>query len=263
MQSKGRVGVVSLGWLGESLASFLLTHGYSVWGTTRTSEKAEKIKKTGIDAMLWESSSPISASIQKEIEASDILILNLPPSVFSDISYASGLSSFAQHLSHEGKLMVTSSTGVYPNHLEDAREDYRFKPEESNDLLEAEKVLKQQVNNRLCIVRLAGLIGEDRNPVHYLAKKEINDNPNKKVNLIHRKDILKIMLKIIEDNHFGEVINVCHPDHPTRKEYYSKVAQQFKIGPIHFTDDSDVSQQKIVNCRKLQEELNYTQFEML
>lgn len=263
MSEINRIGIIGLGWLGESLADFLLENNFSIWGTVRSLEKAERIQKKGIDVSLWESIAPISKEVQVELAKLDLLILNLPPNACSDISYGACLSSFLQYTQSNTKVIFTSSTSVYPNNLADAKEDYKHKPEEANKVLEAESVLSQQLGLRLCILRLAGLIGEDRHPVFHLAKKTINDAPNKKVNLIHRRDILKILLIVIQEDHFGEIFNVCHPDHPTRKLYYSKMTQEYNLPDIQFIESSDIPTNKIVNCRKLQEVLNFKQFEKL
>lgn len=258
-----RIGIIGLGWLGESLGDFLLSKGFSVWGTVRTSDKAERIRKKGIDVVQWESSSEISEALQREISKSDVLVLNLPPSVFSGVNYATGLCSFLPFLSSHARVLHTSSTGVYPEHLQDAIETYVFQTEDSNHLLEAENALQEKLSDRLCRLRLAGLIGEDRNPVNYLAKTEVNSDPDKPINLIHRKDILRIVLQIIKNDQFGEVFNVCHPDHPSRKDYYTKKAQQFNLGEIRFENQGERQAYKIVNCCKLRQELNYNQFEAL
>ncbi len=262
-EKKEKIGIIGLGWLGEKLASELQDLTYSVWGTVRGEDKAKRLALAGIHAITWQSGNPLEEDLKEALSDSDFLVLNIPPSAFKDISYAAGLASFLQYISSETKVIFTSSTGVYPNNLEDATEDYSFKPEESNALLEAENVLIQQLGNRLCILRLAGLIGEDRNPVFYLAKKEINQDPDKRVNLIHRKDIIHVIQQVLGEGHFGEIFNVCNPDHPTRKKYYNKMAQLFNLPSIQFTHSENNSINKIVNCSKLQVTFSYEKFENL
>ena len=62
----------------------------------------------------------------------------------------------------------------------------------------AENALKSWGENRLCILRLGGLISEDRNPAKFLATKEINDKPDKRVQLIHRNDIVGVVKMVIK-----------------------------------------------------------------
>lgn len=263
MQNEKTIGVVGLGWLGESLAYHLKNEGYQLWGTTRSLEKKSKIQETGVEVHIWDKPNTFSDKLRLALSKSDVLVLNLPPSVFTHNTYAEGLQAVTQYVSPTCQVIFTSSSGIYPAHLEDATEDYVFLPEESNRLVEAEQVLKQALKENLCILRLSGLIGEDRNPVFYLAKKEVNGEPNKKVNLIHRKDILRIISKIISENHFDTLLNVCHPDHPTRKDYYTKAAKQYNLGEIHFEkNDTELFSRKVNSC-KLQNNLNYLTFEPL
>ncbi|MDG2465559.1 MAG: hypothetical protein P8M61_10770 [Crocinitomicaceae bacterium] len=263
MNSNNTIGIIGLGWLGESLADFLKTEQNQVWGTVTSAEKAARISQKGISTLRWNSQDSFSEELKKYFSQTDILILNLPPSVFKTITYAEGLSAFIPYLNKKAKVIFTSSTGVYPDHLENVREDYVFQTEDSNKLIEAEETLQQQLGDRLSILRLAGLIGEDRNPVRYLAKKEVNDDPNKGVNLIHRKDILRVVDLLISRNVFGEIFNVCHPSHPTREAYYTQKALDYNLGKIKFGPPTKNQLNKVVNCDKLQKELNYNQFELM
>ena len=263
MNTHTNIGIIGLGWLGESLADFLKSNQNQVWGTVTSIEKAARISQKGISTLLWNSEDSFSEELKKALSQTDILILNLPPSVFKTMTYAEGLSSFIPYLNKKTKVIFTSSTGVYPDHLENAREDYVFQAEDSNKLIEAEGTLQQQLGDRLSILRLAGLIGEERNPVHYLAKKEVNDHPNKKVNLIHRKDIFRVVDLLISRDIFGEIFNVCHPSHPTREAYYTQKALDYNLGKIKFGPPTKNQPNKVVNCGKLQKELNYKQFELL
>lgn len=258
-----QIGIVGLGWLGESLYHFLASENTNIWGTVSSVEKQKRMQKDGVTALVWNSSHQFSAALEQALELTDLLILNLPPSVFKTTSYAEGLHAFLKRLKPTCQVITTSSTGVYPKHLVDAKEDYVFEEHEKNPLLEAENVLKQALGDRLCILRLAGLIGEDRNPVFYLAKKEINHEPDKPVNLIHRKDVLRVIQRVIERSFYGEIVNVCHPDHPSRKDYYARAAKQFNLGDIKFDVSDAFYLKKEVNCSKLQTKLQYTQFEPL
>jgi nucleoside-diphosphate-sugar epimerase len=48
------------------------------------------------------------------------------------------------------------------------------------------------------ILRFGGLIGEDRNPIRFLAGRENLENPDAPINLIHQTDCIGIILRIIE-----------------------------------------------------------------
>jgi hypothetical protein len=256
-----RIGIISLGWLGEKLANELSELGALVWGTVSTEEKSKRIsEKIEIEAIVWKSEEGISDQLKSKLSSTDLLILNLPPSVFRNETYAQGLGQFIPFLNEKSKVIFTSSSSVYPNDLNDAVESYVFKDAEINKIGEAEAKLSKLLKQKLAILRLAGLIGEDRNPVYYLAKKEMNDHPEKPVNLIHRQDIIQIIKKLIRVDYFGEILNVCHPDHPTRKDYYSKLAKQNDLPELHFIENVLDEKYKVVNCGKLKKKLAYTKF---
>ncbi|MFA7272393.1 MAG: hypothetical protein WC044_00910 [Crocinitomicaceae bacterium] len=265
MDLKGtKIGVISLGWLGSRLAEHLSQRGAQVWGTSRDSEKmTEQSLDRAVEVVYWNQEEGLSSDLQVKLRAVDLLILNLPPSVFQNGNYAAGLLQFLPFISSKANVIFTSSTGVYPSNITDAREDYEFANGDMNRLLEAELALRQACGKRLTILRLAGLIGEDRHPVHYLVKKEVNENPEGKVNLIHRKDIIQIIDRIIERDFWGEILNVCHPDHPSRKSYYTAKAKLFALRLPKFVEASKDEDNKIVNCHKLIYDLGYSSFESL
>ncbi|MGJ8661083.1 MAG: hypothetical protein ACSHXL_03530 [Bacteroidota bacterium] len=255
------IGIIALGWLGEELAKEYSETAKEVWGTTRNNEKQSRISGNAkINVVIWKNDEGISVEMQEKLSITDLLILNLPPSVFQNETYAEGLVKFLPYLKSDTKVIFTSSTSVYPSHLIDAVESYVFKKDEINKIGEAEIALQSKLNNRLTILRLSGLIGEDRNPVHYLIKKETNDHPDRPVNLAHRKDIIKIISKVTESDYFGEILNVCHPEHPTRKNYYTEKARQLNLPEPHFSQSILGEQDKVVNCHKLMNKLDYKSF---
>jgi nucleoside-diphosphate-sugar epimerase len=256
------IGIISLGWLGEKLALELKTRGASVWGTVSTADKAESLAKNyDLDTVVWQNEQGLKQDVKSRLISTEVLILNLPPSVFKEQSYACGLLQFLPYLNDLSKVIFTSSTSVYPNDLIDAVENHIFKENEKNKMHEAESKLTDKLGDKLCILRLAGLIGEDRHPVHFLVKKEINDHPDRPVNLIHRKDVINVIVKIIQEDFFGEILNVCHPSHPTRKAYYSRKATEYNLPLPKFAKTVLSEKDKIVNCEKLIKKLVYSNFE--
>ena len=256
-----KIGVIALGWLGEELALKLSGLGANVWGTTQHADKQMYIKKNSkVDCLIWQNEEGISSELQEKLKETDLLVLNLPPSVFQQGNYAKGLAQFLLFLNEMAKVLFTSSTSVYPSHLIDAKESYVFKEEEINKIREAELQLTSSLGSRVTVLRLAGLIGFERHPVYHLAKKENNDDPNTPVNLIQRIDVIETIKKVIELNYFGEILNVCHPDHPTRKTYYSQKAIQFKLPEIQFNENILNENHKVVNCLKLIDDLHFKNF---
>lgn len=261
---KSRIGILALGWLGLSLAEHLSLAGAKVWGSVRSTAKRDLLAEdVRIETIVWENEAGISKELALALSSTDVLILNLPPRVFQNQRYAEGLLQFLPFLPSEAKVLFTSSTGVYPDHLLDAKEDHIFRVEDMNPILEAENRLKESCGNRLTIMRLAGLIGSDRHPVYHLVKKETNVHPEKSVNLIQRQDVLSVIEKVISSDYFDETLNVCHPYHPSRKSYYENAAIQFNLPKPHFTQSSLSEADKVVNSQKLVHKLGFNNFTSL
>jgi len=261
VMSKMKIGIVGLGWLGLELGKAFQKSGHSVWGTVRSAEKSKEISKLNIQAFTWQFPDAPDSEILKLTQETDLLILTLPPSTFAKVglhTYSEVLNEWLERLPIKTKIIFTSSIGVYPDDSEDASEGSSLK--ENHPIVLAENKLMNNAHSRVTILRLAGLIGEDRNPVRFLVKKEQNDAPGKPVNLIHRLDIVSIVERIIQMDYFGEILNVVHPDHPSRKEYYSKMAKQLNLPAPQFTQREEVLTYKIVNCSKLVRHLGYNQF---
>jgi nucleoside-diphosphate-sugar epimerase len=238
-----RVGIVGLGWLGFDLGLELSKNDCLVWGTKRNLEIHYPL-----EILAWNHESGISDELKEKLINTDILIITLTPTPFTEESIASTFSSLAQSLPKEAKIIYTSSIGIYKKTGQEV-------DEQSTDLVEgklkiAEETLIAERKENCTILRLGGLIGEDRNPVKYLVKKEMNDNPDASVQLIHKMDIIALVKKIIEKKHFGETVNVVHPDRPSRKDYYSYMAAQLKL-PFPRFNKENTSQFSVVKTNKL------------
>jgi nucleoside-diphosphate-sugar epimerase len=258
---KLKIGIVGLGWLGLELGKSFQKSKHSVWGTVRSDQKAKELSGQDMSVHPWQFPEEPSASILALAMETDVLILTLPPSNFTKEdpkNYAEVLNAWKERCSAQTKIIYTSSIGVYPDDLENATEDSSLK--ENHPIVLAENTLLKNTRSRVTILRLAGLIGEDRNPVRFLVKKEENDTPSKPVNLIHRLDIIGVIKMILEKNYFGEILNVVHPNHPSRREYYCKMAELLNLPTPQFTQKEEKMNYKVVNCSKLASHLGYNQF---
>jgi nucleoside-diphosphate-sugar epimerase len=165
------------------------------------------------------------------------------------------LIPFIQHAGIQ-KVLFISSTSVYPENNQHAKEDDHSVPEKASGraLLEAENILKQQTDFKTTIIRFGGLIGLNRNPARFLLKSSqpIEDAP---VNLIHQDDCIEIISAIISQNVWGETFNACSPEHPMKKDFYTKAAIQSGYTVPEMS--SRQAKYKIVDSSKLIRLLNY------
>ena len=240
-----KILIAGAGWLGFPLAYELKKSGFDVYGSTRSKEKAGILKFSGINAFITEDPSSIQET------DFDLLIINLPPSGFPD--YGATCLSLASKIHPSGKIIFISSTGVYENASTPISENGKLIKD--SELVKTEILLQTKYTSSLTIIRFGGLIGYDRHPVRHLSKKEVFDNPEAPVNLIHRDDCIAIIQKIIHENIFGLIINACSPEHPSGKDYYSNFANHFDLSLPPFRYESRPF--KSINSDFLVKTLNY------
>ena len=127
------------------------------------------------------------------------------------------------------KIIFISSTSVYPNLNGEVDEDTPCVPEQPNGvaLVKAEKLLVGAFP-QTTILRLGGLIGAGRGRGPLPPR---NRDMNRPVNLIHQKDAIGIIAKIIALEKWGEIFNGVAPTHPSRKEYYASMAGASELPP--------------------------------
>ena len=250
-----KIAIVGFGWLGTPLGSRLLENGYQVVGTTRSKDKIEELKNFHLTAYYWDSRASDAIISNEVIENTEYCILNFPPGKVNGIQeYGEHLLNVAQQFSEFTRFIFVSTTGVYPEHIRDAKED-AFTWEENahiNHIAFAEQLLSKHLQDRLTIVRMAGLIGPNRHPAKFFAGRTDIANGNQPVNLIVQQDSIQIIIKILEKNYWGEIVNACASQHPTRNEYYTESCRKFGFELPQFIEEGEG---KIVNNEKSIREL--------
>jgi nucleoside-diphosphate-sugar epimerase len=252
-----KIGVVGCGWLGLPLAVSLIQDGHAVIGTTTSHHKLIPLKDLSIEAHHWTLNGCSCKNSLAFLNQCEVLILNIPPGKINNSgSYAQALGNMCAHLSSTLKVVFLSTTSVYPSHLWDATEEYEWRTTDfQKETVQAEMKLRELLDNRLTILRLAGLLGLERHPVKQLAGKTAVKNGNFPVNLIHVEDAIGLIQKIIATSYWGQVVNGVFPQHPTRVEYYSKTARLLNV-PLPQFDFSD-GKGKIISAKKSIEQLGY------
>ena len=227
-----RVLVIGCGWLGTSLAERMLEEGFQVSGTTRSADKLSILQYKGIHPIQFEGE--ISDQFKVELQEADVILIDFPPG--KSLDYPGEIKEILQNSSERAKVIFTSSTGVYPESLDVAFEGSEVRTD--HPVYKAEMIVRDMKDQRATVLRLAGLIGGDRHPVNYLAGRLEVAKGKGAVNLIHRKDVINAVLTVVNEDLWGKTYNVVYPEHPTRSEYYSKMAIKFGLHePIFKMDD--------------------------
>lgn len=107
------------------------------------------------------------------------------------------------------------------------------------------------LKERLLILRLGGLMGDDRVAGRWKSATEFSDGF---VNYIHRDDVINIVKIMLYGGINRGIYNLVAPQHPTRKEIHIKNSQKFgsEMGSFKGFSNRRVSSQKLIK------ELGYT-----
>lgn len=233
-----KIVIVGSGWLGKPLAEKMWDSGHEVFAVYRSNKPSissaiELIKSADINLL------------KEKLAHADVVVFAFPPPKEGK-SHPEVCLELAQYCTSDCRFIFTSTTGVYLN--ENKKFDERSGLDPSNKHVKTEQELQQVLGNRLTIVRLAGLVGEERYPVRMMSASGKTYNGNEYCNLIHLDDAVGIIAFLILEKIQVAVVNACAPIHPLKGEYYTEMAQQlgvetpkFEKGPTGKFIRSDLS----------------------
>jgi nucleoside-diphosphate-sugar epimerase len=192
----------------RTLTPHLLAQGWRVIGTTRTADKAEAIRQTGAEAMVW----PDQDCAQVLADASHLLI-SAGPSAEGDpvLNALSGDIARASNLEWVGYL---STTGVYGDHQGgwvDESTPLNPATKRGQWRIDAEAAWSAIPGLPLHIFRLAGIYGPGRGPFAKLrngtARRIIKKD--QLFSRIHVDDIAQVLMASIAQPNPGAIYNLC------------------------------------------------------
>ncbi|MCM4161453.1 SDR family oxidoreductase [Antarcticibacterium flavum] len=259
------ISILGCGWLGLPLAKKLVEQGHVVKGSTTTREKMDTLTAEGItpyQIKLYEDG--VQGDLTAFLSDADLLIIDIPPGLRKDpdADFTARIGRLKAYIEKSGveKVIFVSSTSVYED-----REDLPEYTENdlpnasgnnSQQLMAAENILRNSEEFTTSIIRFGGLIGPGRHPVNFLAGREGIKDPQAPVNLIHQEDCIGILIALIENEIWGEILNAAYPEHPSKESYYSRVSREKNLAIPEF-DQTTPSKGKIISSVVLKEKLGY------
>lgn len=258
-----QISILGCGWLGLPLAKALLEHGFPVNGSTTSIDKLSEFENIGIHAFLISlSAHQTEGAVFAFLENSEILIIDIPPKLRGAekenfVKKIETLIPFIEESSVK-KVLFVSSTSVYNDGNSVVTEETNPQPdtESGKQLLDTETLLQSNKKFQTTIVRFGGLIGENRHPIKFLAGRDNLENPEGPINLIHQKDCIGIILRIIEKECWNETFNAVSPFHPSREKYYTQKAVELNLALPEFNHEKP-SVGKTILSEKVEKVLNY------
>lgn len=239
------ISILGCGWLGLPLAEKLLQEGHQVKGSTTRAERIAELRSRGVEPFqlcavngTWEGEG------LTEFLACDVLIVAIPPGTKRnpDSAHAEEIYALLELISelHStiDKIIYISSTSVYKNENRIVVEsDIAEERDAANKILfRAEQYVQSSVIKEKLILRLGGLTGYERMLARFFAGKAELAGGNEPVNLVHRDDVVSVILFLLKKKTGDTVLNVCSPLHPTRKEFYMQLCERFQLAAPDFSE---------------------------
>ena len=220
MIKKKNVSIVGCGWVGKPLSQALSdTFDLECYSRETTSD----------DSMFWQSDTIIIAINTKD-------------------NYLQTLQKIATLASPSSKIILMSSISVYREF--DTEVDESVVISQIGLQKEAEELM-QELRDNLIILRLGGLMGEDRISGKWKSVSTFTDG---EVNYIHRDDVINITKKILESDVKKGIFNLVAPLHPLRSQVHKKNSEAFSLELGVFEGKTS----RVVLSQKIVKELNYT-----
>lgn len=261
MSIKKNISILGLGWLGKPLAQALIDYGYNLKGSYSQNSSLDKLDEFNfLKYKIQVDNTEIRGDWNSFICDTDILIVNIPPkkTVEGLCDFHLKINQIINKLPSCCSVIFISSTSVYGSLEGIITENCTPNPvtETARSLFKSECLLKDKLGEKLLILRLAGLIGETRNPGQFLAGRKMVKNPKGVVNFVHQFDVIQIIKHFCKVGFNGEIYNICSDEHPEREMYYKLAARKLNVLEPEFDSSSKSIIRKIDNS-KLKNRLTY------
>lgn len=234
--------ILGTGFLGLALARELKSN-YKVKVSIRTNDKYADLINEGFFPYLLNED---NFNFLDELLDTDYLFINFPPT--KSKNYLEFLNKIYSHkkIANIKKIIFISSTSIYPNENANFTEDFKIKNSVSKIVFDAEELIKSKTD---IIFRCAGLMGENRIAGKYFSNKVV-DFKDKKVNYVHRDDVINALKFIIQIDKNG-IFNLCSKEHPTIEEVYLINAKKYKFAKAIFKDTKEYKN-RLIDGSKIQ-----------
>ncbi len=257
------ISILGCGYVGHPLAKRLLTQGWRVRGATTSESKLTGLLADGIEPYLLKLTPGLEGRGRRDFFDSDIIVINFPPGrkrtdveVFMETAMGSLLTYLKS--GQVQKVLFISSTSVYSAGHVQEEDAGRLPPDSASGsaLLAAEESLRNSSDFKTTVLRFAGLYGYERKPGRFWSGRPLR-KPGNSVNMLHRDDAVGVVMEVIMQNCWGQTFNVCADLHPSRVEFYSRMASNLGL-PLPQGSFGESQPDKVVLNDKVRTYLGYS-----
>jgi len=209
-----KISIIGCGWLGKDL-----------FKTLNSYFKVECLSRTDIKD-------------ESSFYLADIIII----SINTKDNYLQTLEKIARLTKESSTIILMSSTSVYKEFDKEVNEDILIR---DIKLQRQAELLLMSLRDNVLILRLGGLMGEDRISGKWKNVSRFSDG---EVNYIHKEDVINISKKLIESDIRKGIYNLVAPMHPLRSEIHKKNCKKFalKLGTFEGRTKRVVLSDKII-----------------
>lgn len=256
------VAIIGCGWLGHALAKQLLVDKYKVTVTTQSKEKQQKLLKENIDTEIL--SLPVSEHKHIKLSAfdHDTLVIAITPQIRQGRDdYPQKVAQLIK-LAESGKVkrvILLSSTAVY-NGLSGLVNEQATLDINANKvaILTGAEQAAEHFLGETVILRLAGLVGDDRHPGKFLQGKKLLSDPQAFINLIHQDDAVGVIKQLISVPEISGTFNAVSATETCKEHYYHAAASALNLPAPEFSSETSMHCGKRINGEKLRKRCHYS-----
>lgn len=239
------IAILGSGWLGTQLGKHLQSTNFKIKVSARSKEKCDLLLEQGLDTHQVHID-PINPIIPNEFFTNtDLLIVSLTP---VDLSIFEHLVDIISNYKIP-EVILFSSTGVYKGLSDWVNESTPLLTSNTRvkHLNAIEQLFLAAPTFTCTVIRLGGLIGQNRHPVKHLAKKKVIEDGNEPVNIATDEKILPIINKIVSLPITNDIYNLVNDEHRNKREFYNEAAVKFQIKLPEFIDNPLPKNRKVSN----------------
>ncbi|MEJ6477119.1 MAG: SDR family oxidoreductase [Octadecabacter sp.] len=199
------------GYSAGALSPILHRQGWTIFGTTRSADKADRVRATGAKPLIWP-----DASITAQLDQASHLLISAGPNGDGDPVLNALRDDIAARRDQFEWVGYLSTTGVYGDHNGGwVDENTPLAPSTKRGQLRvAAEADWQSLDLPLHIFRLAGIYGPGRGPFAKVrngsARRIIKDG--QVFSRIHVDDIAQVLAASIAQPNPGAIYNLCDDD---------------------------------------------------